>query len=91
MILACRSWLHAPRTDRLSPSSDAFYFERWNAVDDRRLLDAIKDHIDSSLNIEQDDLEHVPFNQIGGIGKAYELFGDQLTAILDELNMRLAA
>ena len=60
-------------------------------ADQRKWLDAIKDHIASSLNIEQDDLEHVPFNQIGGIGKAYELFGDQLAAILDELNMRLAA
>lgn len=60
-------------------------------VDQRKWLDAIKDHIASSLNIEQDDLEEVPFNQIGGMGRAYELFGDQLTAILDELNMRLAA
>lgn len=59
--------------------------------DQRKWLDAIKDHIASSLNIEQDDLEEVPFNQIGGMGRAYELFGDQLTAILDELNMRLAA
>ncbi len=60
-------------------------------ADQRKWLDAIKDHIASSLNIEQDDLEEVPFNQIGGIGRAYELFGDQLTSILDELNMRLAA
>ena len=28
---------------------------------------------------------------IGGLGRAYELFGDKLPAILDELNMRLAA
>jgi len=41
--------------------------------------------------IEQDDLEDVPFNSIGGLGRAYELFGDKLNAILDELNMRLAA
>ncbi len=54
-------------------------------------LDAIKDHIASSLAIEQDDLEEVPFNSIGGLGRAYELFGDRLAAILDELNMRLAA
>ena len=52
---------------------------------------AIKDHIASSLNIEQDDLEEVPFNTIGGLGRAYELFGDKLAPILDELNMRLAA
>lgn len=60
-------------------------------ADQRKWLDAIKDHIAASLNIEQDDLEEVPFNSIGGLGRAYELFGDKLTAILDELNMRLAA
>ncbi len=60
-------------------------------TDQRKWLDAIKDHIASSLNIEQDDLDEVPFNQIGGLGKAYELFGEKLHAILTELNVRLAA
>lgn len=60
-------------------------------ADQRKWLDAIKDHIAGSLNIEQDDLEEVPFNKIGGLGRAYELFGDKLNAILDELNVRLAA
>ena len=58
--------------------------------DQLRWLDAIKDHIASSLSIEQDDLEEVPFNTIGGLGRAYELFGDGLAPILNELNMRLA-
>jgi type I restriction enzyme R subunit len=76
-------------------------YEQWMAekqaagitftADQRKWLDAIKDHIASSLNIEQDDLENLPFNGIGGLGRAYELFGDKLAAILDELNMRLAA
>ncbi len=60
-------------------------------ADQKKWLDAIKDHIAASLNIEQDDLEEVPFNAIGGLGRAYELFGDKLTGILDELNIRLAA
>lgn len=60
-------------------------------ADQQKWLDAIKDHIAASLNIEQDDLEEVPFNSIGGLGRAYELFGDNLSGILDELNMRLAA
>lgn len=60
-------------------------------ADQRKWLDAIKDHIASSLAIEQEDLEEVPFNSIGGLGRAYELFGDKLNAILDELNVRLAA
>ena len=40
---------------------------------------------------ETDDLNEVPFNQIGGLGRAYELFGDKLPALLAELNGRLAA
>jgi len=39
---------------------------------------AIKDHIASSLAIEQDDFEYAPFNQFGGLGRAHELFGDRL-------------
>ncbi len=54
-------------------------------------LVAIRDHIASSLSINQDDFEYAPFSQFGGLGKAYELFGDRLTEMLDELNERLAA
>lgn len=61
------------------------------SAEQRRWLDAIKDHIAASLSIEPDDLEEVPFNQIGGLGRAHELFGDRLPAILEELNTRLAA
>jgi type I restriction enzyme R subunit len=60
-------------------------------VEQRRWLDAIKDHIATSLAIERDDLNEVPFNQLGGLGRAAELFGDRLPTVLDELNVRLAA
>jgi len=60
-------------------------------TEQQRWLDAIKDHIANSLSFEQDDFESVPFRQIGGLGRAYELFGEKLPAILDELNARLAA
>ena len=53
-------------------------------------LVAIKEHIASSLMIEQDDFDSVPFNQFGGIGRAYELFGERLAEIMEELNARLA-
>ena len=33
--------------------------------------------------------DSVPFNQFGGLGKAYELFGDRLAILLDELNQAL--
>ena len=55
------------------------------------MLDANPDHIATSLAIDRDDLDEVPFNQIGGLGRAYELFGEQFfVAILEERNARLA-
>jgi type I restriction enzyme R subunit len=43
------------------------------------------------LSIEQDDFDGVPFSQFGGLGRVYELFGDRLPGILEDLNARLAA
>ncbi|QDU44302.1 Type I restriction enzyme R protein [Symmachiella dynata] len=60
-------------------------------AEQRQWLDAIKDHIAGSLSIEEEDFGDVPFNQLGGLGHAYELFGDRLSEILEELNARLAA
>lgn len=44
-----------------------------------------------SLSIEPEDLELSPFNQRCGLGKAHQLFGDQLPQLLEELNEVLAA
>ena len=49
------------------------------------------DHIATSLSIEQDDFDYAPYNQLGGLGKAHQLFGEQLPKLLDELNTALAA
>ncbi len=54
-------------------------------------LNLIRDHIATSLSIEPDDLELSPFNQRGGLGKAHQLFGEQLPKLLDELNIALSA
>jgi type I restriction enzyme R subunit len=48
----------------------------------------IKDHIASSVIIEMDDFENVPFNQKGGMVKAYQLFGQELYSILQNLMRR---
>lgn len=65
------------------------FVAKWN--EQSNLLDGIKDHIASSLAIDSEDFSDIPFNQLGGLGRAYELFGDSLTSILEELNARLAA
>jgi type I restriction enzyme R subunit len=44
-----------------------------------------------SISIEPEDLELSPFNQRGGLGKAHQLFGEQLPQLLAELNEVLAA
>ena len=33
----------------------------------------------------------IPFSQRGGLGKAHQLFGEQLPKLLDELNQQLVA
>lgn len=54
-------------------------------------LHLIRDHIATAISIEPEDLLFSPFNQHGGLGKAHQLFGDQLPTILDELNLKLVA
>jgi type I restriction enzyme R subunit len=52
-------------------------------------LTAIAEHVGASAEITMEDLETVPFSQQGGLGKAYQLFGDQLRPLLEELNEAL--
>ncbi len=51
----------------------------------------LKRCIAGNLSIETDDFEYAPFSQEGGLGKVYQLFGDELNDILDELNEALEA
>ena len=54
-------------------------------------LEAIRVHVGTNIEIEKDDFENVPFNQMGGLGKAYKLFGERLQPMLAELNEVLVA
>ncbi len=56
-----------------------------------RWLVMIRDHIAGNLSIETDDFEYVPFSQMGGLGRVYQLFGEELNIMLDELNERIVA
>jgi type I restriction enzyme R subunit len=57
----------------------------------KQWLELMRDTVASSLTIEQDDFEDMPFIQRGGLGKAYQLFGAELPEIIQQLNERLAA
>ncbi len=55
-----------------------------------RWLEEIRDHVAGSVSMEMSDFQYAPFNQRGGLGKAYELFGEELGELLEELNVALA-
>ena len=57
----------------------------------REWLEMIKEHIATSLTINIDDFENVPFAERGGPVKAYQIFGDALDTILETLNEQLVA
>lgn len=54
-------------------------------------LRMIKDHIITSLSIEQEDLDLSPFDRNGGLGRFYDVFGAQYADILHEMNVELVA
>jgi type I restriction enzyme R subunit len=49
-------------------------------------LERIRDHVAASLGISAEDFSYTPFVEAGGLGKAAEVFGDDLGALLEELN-----
>ena len=59
--------------------------------DQLQWLEAIRDHIATSLAIDTDDFDYAPFVQMGGLGKVYQVFGKSLQPLVNELNEVLAA
>jgi len=62
----------------------------WFTAEQLKGLEMIRDHIAANLGIEPDDFNYAPFVQQGGLGKVYQLFGDKLNAMIEELNEMLA-
>jgi type I restriction enzyme R subunit len=54
-------------------------------------LRMIRDHVITSFAFERDDLEIAPFDGKGGLGRMYELFGDEMDGLIGEMNGELAA
>ena len=89
--------------DKLEPFADRvnFNFMQWTlkrnagavhfTEEQMEWLRLIKDHIVSSLSIVPDDLDYTPFDHKGGLGRFYQVFGEQYEAILKEMNQVLVA
>ena len=54
-------------------------------------LRMIKDYVINSFHIDKEDFDLNPFDARGGLGKMWQLFGEQTEVIIDELNEALAA
>lgn len=54
-------------------------------------LQMLKEQIATSVHVDTDDLDYTPFDAKGGRGKMWQLFGDDMEAIINELNEVLAA
>jgi type I restriction enzyme R subunit len=51
----------------------------------------MKDNIASELGIAPESFDYTPFAEHGGIGKAFQVFGDRLNPLMAELTEVLAA
>jgi type I restriction enzyme R subunit len=60
-------------------------------AEQRKWLEMIRDHVATSLAIDRDAFDEVPFIQHGGLGKAYQVLGSELDDLLREINERVAA
>ena len=54
-------------------------------------LRMLRDHICHSFHVERSDLDYSPFDAQGGLGKMWQLFGEGMDPLLDELNEALVA
>ncbi|HEV8113177.1 MAG TPA: DEAD/DEAH box helicase family protein [Planctomycetota bacterium] len=91
------------RDDELAPYADRVRerFELW--IDAQRAagraytteqaewLEAIRDHVATSVEITQEDFDATPFAERGGLGAAARAFDGQIAPLLRELNEVLAA
>jgi type I restriction enzyme, R subunit len=59
--------------------------------DQMNWLRMIKDWVAVSFHLEIDDLDYSPFDTLGGRGRMYQLFGDEMNTVINELNEALAA
>lgn len=59
--------------------------------DQMNWLRMIKDYVSTSFHLDLEDLDYTPFDAMGGRGRMYQLFGDEMNVMISELNEALAA
>ena len=82
--------------DLVNERFEAWLLQQANAgrafkAEQAAFLELIKDRIATNLGIGPTELMAPPFSTQGGLGKARQLFGEELDGLLDELTLALAA
>jgi type I restriction enzyme R subunit len=60
-------------------------------AEQREWLERIRDRIVVDLEVRLEDFDETPFAERGGLGRAAELFGEELAGLVEELNRELVA
>ena len=87
----------APYADTVRRNFQAWIMTRHSGSGDKfndhqmAWLRMIRDHVATSFHLDRDDLEMAPFVDEGGLGRMHNLFGNQMYAVIDELNEALSA
>ncbi len=91
------------RDPRLVPFAETVCerFERWMSDQKSRgrsftaqqlkWLEMMRDHVATSVEVEESDFDLAPFAEEGGLARAAEVFGKELRDVIRELNEVLAA
>jgi type I restriction enzyme R subunit len=85
-----------PHAERVRERFDGWMAQQRNrgqrfTDEQRRWLEMMRDHIATSLEIEVEDFNLMPFAKEGGLAKATKVFGKDLRSIVHQLNEVLAA
>ncbi|MCD6734161.1 MAG: DEAD/DEAH box helicase family protein [Burkholderiaceae bacterium] len=79
-----RAWMAQQQEVRANEGKAFTDEQRW-------WLEKMAEHVASNLGLEAEDFELPPFNQRGGLGKVYQLFGGELTGVIEAMNRELVA
>jgi type I restriction enzyme R subunit len=85
-----------PHSERVAANFKAWIAQQQAAgkafTDEQRWwLEKMAEHIASNLGIVAEDFGYAPFDQRGGLGRVHQIFGAELSTVIDELNQELVA
>ncbi|UWR12446.1 DEAD/DEAH box helicase family protein [Sulfitobacter mediterraneus] len=85
-----------PHSDRIRKNFQNWVLKRHAGKGDKfnetqmDWLRMMRDHLATSFHIETDDLDMAPFDGQGGLGRMYQLFGNDMEPLMAEMNEAVA-